>query len=117
MWPFSRRSGTPSFADIDPSEAYGRVRRGELLIDVRQPGELRQGRFPKAVHVPLAELEAYAAKLDPEAPVMLVCRSGNRSRTAARRLAGRGFTRVSNVRGGLNGWRRAGLPLKGAGRR
>jgi rhodanese-related sulfurtransferase len=85
--------------------------KGVLLVDVRQPAELSGGRFPKAVNIPLAELEAYAAGLDPAAPVMLACRSGNRSRKGAKRLAALGFSEVSNVQGGVNGWRRAGLPL------
>jgi rhodanese-related sulfurtransferase len=90
-----------------------RAKRGELLIDVRQPSELSAMRAAKAVNVPLAELHSYMAGLDPAAPVMLLCRSGNRSRRAAKALTKAGFTDVSNVRGGLVGWMRAGLPLKG----
>ena len=111
MWPFSRSAAAPSFTDIEPSEAFRRAGEGITLIDVREPRELAAGRFPKAVNVPLAELESYASKLDPAAPVMLACRSGSRSRKGAKRLAALGFSEVSNVRGGVNGWRRAGLPL------
>lgn len=113
MWPFSRRATAASFTDIEPQEAYRRVKTGALLVDVRQRAELSAGRFPKAVNVPLAELETYAATLDPAAPVMLVCRSGSRSRKGAKRLTALGFSDVSNVRGGVNAWGRAGLPLKG----
>ena len=112
MWPFSRRASAPSFADIEPSEAYRRVGQGVKLIDVREPRELAAGRFPRAVNVPLGKLESYAFKLDPAAPVMVACRSGSRSRKAAKRLATLGFSEVSNVRGGAAAWGRAGLPFK-----
>jgi rhodanese-related sulfurtransferase len=59
----------------------------------------------------LAELATYAAGLDSTTPVMLVCRSGSRSRQAAKRLVDLGFIDLSNVRGGVNAWARAGLPL------
>jgi rhodanese-related sulfurtransferase len=48
---------------------------------------------------------------------MVACRSGSRSRRAAKRLAKLGFSEVSNVRGGVVAWGRAGLPLKGAHKR
>jgi rhodanese-related sulfurtransferase len=114
VWPFSRRATAASFADIEPHDALRRVKRGQLLIDVRQPSELTAMRVAKAVNVPLADLHSYMAGLDPTAPVMLLCRSGNRSRRAAKALAAAGFTDVSHVRGGLMAWMRAGLALKGA---
>lgn len=117
MWPFSRRASAPSFSDIEPSEAYRRAGQGVKLIDVREPREQAAGRFPRAVNVPLAKLESYAAKLDPAAPVMVACRSGSRSRKAAKRLANLGFSEVGNVRGGIVAWDRAGLPLKGGRKR
>jgi rhodanese-related sulfurtransferase len=117
VWPFSRRATSSSFTDIEPAEAFRRAGKGDLLVDVRQPSELTSGRFPKAVNVPLGELETYAAGLDKSSAVMLVCRSGSRSRKAAKRLAGLGFSDVSNVRGGIVAWGRAGLPLKGARKR
>jgi len=113
VWPFSRRASAPSFTDIEPSEAYRRAGQGVKLIDVREPRELAAGKLPKAVNIPLGRIESSAAKLDPAAPVMVVCRSGSRSRKAAKRLAKLGFSDVSNVRGGIVAWDRAGLPLKG----
>jgi len=117
VWPFSRPGAASSFSDIEPQEAFRRVKAGALLIDVRQPSELSSGRLPKAVNVPLPALEAYADEIDRSTPVMLVCRSGSRSRKGAKRLAALGFSDVSNVRGGITAWGRAGLPLKGAKRR
>jgi len=115
VWPFSRRAGDAAlFTDIEPHEALRRAKKGDLLIDVRQPKELSALRAPRAVNVPLGDLAGYVAALDADTPIMLVCRSGSRSRRAAKVLAGQGFTDVSNVRGGLAAWSRAGLPLKGS---
>ena len=112
MWPFRRRAHAPAYTDIEPQEAHRRVVKGAVLVDVRQPSELNALRIREAVNVPLAELETYAAGLDSTTPVMLICASGNRSRKAAKRLADLGFIDLSNVRGGVNAWRRAGLPLE-----
>jgi rhodanese-related sulfurtransferase len=115
VWPFSRRDKvSASFVDIEPHEALRRVKKGDVLIDVRQPSELGALRAAKAVNVPLGDLAGYVAGFDADKPIMLVCRSGSRSRRAAKVLAGQGFTDVSNVRGGLTAWGRAGLPLKGS---
>ena len=43
--------------------------------------------------------------------VLLICRSGNRSRTAAQTLRGAGYTDLVNVSGGTMAWMRQGLPL------
>ncbi len=45
-------------------------------------------------------------------PVVVVCASGHRSKSAAQALVERGFTTVYDMHGGLNAWRRQGLPLK-----
>ena len=42
----------------------------------------------------------------------MICLSGHRSPRQAKRLAGMGFTNVTNVHGGLMAWKKAGLPVK-----
>ena len=50
------------------------------------------------------------AGLDPDAPYLLYCRSGNRSGQAATIMDGLGFSNVANVDGGIISWTEAGLP-------
>ncbi|QOV34669.1 rhodanese-like domain-containing protein [Streptomyces ferrugineus] len=83
-----------------------------VLLDVREPYEWQAGHAPRAVHVPLSVLAAGGA-LPAQAqarPLVVICRSGNRSRQAAELLAARGAEAV-DVIGGMKDWAGAGLPV------
>jgi len=83
------------------------------LLDVREDleydGEL--GHIPGSTLLPLKSLprEVDSLGIDPHEPIVVVCRSGVRSTTAAAILTGMGYTRVSNLKGGMLAWRDAGL--------
>ncbi|CCK31936.1 hypothetical protein BN159_7557 [Streptomyces davaonensis JCM 4913] len=84
-----------------------------LLLDVREADEWQAGHVPWAVHLPLSAL----TELPPEVhgrPLVLVCRSGNRSQLAVDILAARGVAAVDVV-GGMIEWERAGLPVVRSG--
>ena len=83
-----------------------------VLIDVRETHEWRAGHARGARHIPLAQLPGSLDQLPREAPVYLICATGNRSRTAAAYLQKNGFSRPVNVRGGTAAWHRAGLPIE-----
>lgn len=83
-----------------------------VLIDVREPHEWRAGHARGARHIPLAQLPGSLGQLPREAPVYLICATGNRSRNAAAFLRKNGFSRPVNVRGGTAAWHRAGLPIE-----
>ncbi|WP_261717650.1 rhodanese-like domain-containing protein [Streptomyces sp. FZ201] len=81
-----------------------------LLVDVRETDEWQAGHVPWALHLPLGALP----QLPPEAqgrPLLLICRSGNRSQWAADLLTGLGVDAV-DVIGGMTEWARAGLPVE-----
>jgi len=81
------------------------------VVDVREPYEWEAGRIEAAVHIPLNSLMAGAgADLDHDRPVVLVCRSGNRSELATMMLQARGYD-AHNLEGGMEAWERAGLPF------
>ncbi len=92
----------------DVAEALGRGRL--TVIDVREPAELRAGRIKGARNIPLGQLGGRLSELQGGATVAFVCRSGARSARATRAAAKAGVEAV-NVRGGVQGWARAGLPL------
>ncbi|AJC57825.1 MBL fold metallo-hydrolase [Streptomyces sp. 769] len=73
---------------------------GAQLIDVRNPAEYATGALPGARNIPLAALLDRLDELDPTRPVILYCRSGNRSVVAAALLEAHGFAEVSDVSGG-----------------
>jgi rhodanese-related sulfurtransferase/rubrerythrin len=74
------------------------------LVDVRQPGEYKGGHIPGAKLIPVAELAERSGELDPTKPTFVYCAIGGRSRVAAQMLAGKGFTEVVNMAGGIKAW-------------
>ena len=92
-------------------EAHEAVKRREaVILDVREPGEWKAGHAPGSKNIPLAKLRARSGELAADRRYVAVCRSGSRSRSATAQLRGAGFD-VVNLKGGMNAWRRAGLPL------
>lgn len=81
--------------------AFTAVQNGALLVDVRSAEEFASGHLPGAINIPHEEIVQGLAALDTakSADVVLYCRSGNRSATAARSLAGAGFSRAINAGG------------------
>lgn len=81
------------------------------VVDVREPSEWDAGRIEGSVLIPLNHLMAGRAEgLEPDRPVVLVCRSGSRSEVAALLLRARGYE-AHNLEGGLEAWQAEGLPL------
>ncbi|MBC3193427.1 rhodanese-like domain-containing protein [Pseudonocardia sp. C8] len=94
----------------DPAGARELAARGALLLDVREPEEWRAGHIEGAFHAPLGDLDP--ARFDRDRTVVAICRSGNRSATAAAALAGAGVD-ARNLAGGMKAWAAAGLPFAG----
>lgn len=79
------------------------------LIDVRDPHEYESGHLVGAVNIPLHELEDRLDEFSPELPVVVYCRTGNRSGRAAELLMRKDYTNVLNA-GGLTDLAAQGLP-------
>jgi rhodanese-related sulfurtransferase len=96
---------------ITPEQAAERMAAGELVVvDVREPAEVREAAIAGAKLIPLGQLDARVGELDPRRPVAFLCRSGGRSATATRAALNAGYDAV-NIKGGIQAWSRAGLPL------
>lgn len=95
-------------SDITITEAEKR-RSTNQILDVREDVEVAEGAIPGALHIPLGDLGTRLSELDRAVPVIAVCRSGNRSATAAEALNQAGFT-ADNMAGGMTAWKKAGLP-------
>jgi hydroxyacylglutathione hydrolase len=109
-----RNGTTETAASVDAQEARRMQEGGALVVDVRAASEWREGHPPDAMHVHLGTLEQRADQLPPsDGPVVLICRSGNRSAIAQSLLQARGRAAV-NVEGGMVAWARAGLPVSAA---
>lgn len=86
-----------------------------LIIDVRTPSEYRgmSGHLPGAVLKPLGEINDWYKEFLPQQneAIWVVCQSGHRSAIASRFLVRHGFSRVSNIIGGMLAWNRKNFPV------
>jgi molybdopterin/thiamine biosynthesis adenylyltransferase/rhodanese-related sulfurtransferase len=98
----------PAEWEIEPNELSELMRHGQRvrLIDVREPHELEISRLEGAEVIPLGSLAAHMHELDSAEDIVLFCKSGTRSARALEVLAGAGFRKIRNLRGGINAWAR-----------
>ena len=96
-------------SEIDIHQAADR-RTTDQILDVREDFEVAAGMIPGALHLPMGELNTRLAEIDPNRPVIVVCRSGNRSARVADALTAAGYT-ADTMGGGMTAWQGAGLPL------
>jgi rhodanese-related sulfurtransferase len=84
-----------------------------VVVDVREDKEMADGSIINAIHIPLGDLKNQIKKIEKykEKPVIVVCRSGMRSASAASILRKEGFQQVHNMRGGIMAWQKDGMPL------
>lgn len=76
--------------------AWDLVEQGALLIDVRTPSEFNQGHLDGAANFPLDTINTAFSDIDKQTPIVVYCRSGNRSGQAMSYLKKAGFTQVYN---------------------
>jgi adenylyltransferase/sulfurtransferase len=99
-------SSAEPHADITVEDLKARFDRGEMpqLVDVREPYEYEICRIPGAILIPLAQLPARLAEIDPDREVVLQCKVGVRSARAAAFLRAQGFASARNLTGGILAW-------------
>lgn len=74
------------------------------LIDVRQPSEYKEGYIPGALNLPLTQLKHRIAEIPQDKEIYLYCRSGMRSKQAARIMSKKGFSNLLHLHGGISHW-------------
>jgi rhodanese-related sulfurtransferase len=107
---------------VTPEEAHAAANEGAVLVDVRSEDERRrQGLLvPGALHHALSvahwrldpDVPTSNPKLPLDAHLILLCREGYSSSLAAALLRAIGFARATDVIGGVDAWRDAGLPVE-----
>lgn len=100
--------------EVTPTDAKPLIDGGAQLVDVRTDGEYAAGHIPGSRHVPLPDVQAEAAGLDRDRPLVIYCRSGERSGMAADAFAASGWD-AHSIEGGLLAWADDGLPLEPEG--
>jgi len=84
-----------------------------IVVDVREANEVASGMIRGAIHIPLAQLKERISELEKykDKPIVMACRSGNRSSHALGILRKNGFSDLYNLKGGVMAWKHASLPL------
>jgi rhodanese-related sulfurtransferase len=77
-----------------------------LLLDVREAWEWDTARIEGSRHIPMREVPARLAEVDPQREVVAICHHGGRSQQVAMFLEKNGFSKVHNLQGGLDAWSR-----------
>ena len=83
-----------------------------LLVDVREPDEYRSGHIPNALNLPLSGLAEGLKQIDKHKarPLIICCRTSQRSARAAVALRKHGFASVQVLAGGITAWQGENLP-------
>ena len=109
---------------LEPSEAFEAMRQGAVIVDLRSTDERRrEGVIPGSIHIPRSVLEW---RLDPDSGyanphvplgrrIVVFCAHGFSSSFAAATLRELGWRTSTDIVGGYEGWRAAGLPTREAG--
>lgn len=92
--------------ELTPQESQALLAqdRETRLLDVREAWELERVQLPNAMHIPMGEIPARLAELNPAHIWVVLCHHGNRSRQVAGFLRSRGYDRVFNLKGGIDAW-------------
>lgn len=102
------------YKTVSPAQLTDLINReSALLVDVSAIAEFEKGHILGAKHVAMSQFDPENKLLAKakELPVAVVCRTGQSSSEAAKRLHKAGFTRVYWLNDGLNAWIQADLPL------
>jgi rhodanese-related sulfurtransferase len=103
--------------EVDPQTLRDWLDRGEaILVDVREEDEHARERIAGAKLLPLSRLDRSAVPHEPGKALVLQCNSGNRSAKAASGIALPEGTWLYHLRGGIQAWKGAGLPVEGCAR-
>ena len=105
-----KASGT---INIEAIEAVRLINNGAVVIDLRSADAYGRGHIVSARSVPHDELEAKTSSLAQEktTPIVAVCDNGISSTRSVNLLRKQGFESVYGLKGGMNGWTQAGLPV------
>jgi rhodanese-related sulfurtransferase len=91
---------------LEPAELKSQLLSGELwqVVDVREPWEIEIASVSGTINIPMAGIADRLHELDSSKATAVLCHSGARSQRVALFLADKGFTRVANIRGGIDRW-------------
>lgn len=106
-----RKAG--GITSVEATDAVSLINNDAAVVDLRSADAFGRGHIVNARNIPLDELDARLAKLEKlkSKPVVVVCDAGISSNKAVNTMRKAGFGSVYGLKGGMNGWNQAGLPV------
>ena len=97
--------------NIEAAEAVRLINDGAAVIDIRSADSFARGHITNARNIPHDELSVKQDSLSKEQSIVAVCDSGITTNRAVSSMRQAGFQNVYGLKGGMNGWTQAGLPV------
>jgi rhodanese-related sulfurtransferase len=111
LWPMISRK---SVAEVDTMAAIKLINyQNAQILDVRDESEYAAGHLPNSKNIPAEKMSERWHELEKlkEKPILVIYKSGVRSGNPSSILHKNGFTQVHDLKGGIDAWRRANLPI------
>ncbi len=115
IYAFSQNKSAQTLpVEISAQQAYEYYQSGDyFFLDVREQEEWDTFHIPGATLIPLGQLADRLAEVPTDKPIIVVCRSGNRSQQGRDILLNAGYTNVTSMAGGSTAWSNLGYPIDG----
>lgn len=114
MFLFNRNNGSDGYEHLNINEYCENYfgQQNHVLVDVRTQSEYMQGHIPGAINIPLDKLSSSTDSIPKGKPVVVVCASGNRSKTGSKFIVQAGHEKVYNLKGGTMTWMMGQHPIE-----
>ncbi len=100
--------------EVSPAKALAMLKKGALLVDVRQPKEVAKKSFDvlDIINIPVGELNKRFQEIPVDRKIIIACHVGSRGSMATRFLISQGYSKAVNMQQGIVRWEKEGLPVK-----
>ena len=107
------RRKSSGLVNVEPQDAVKLINADAVVLDLRSPEAFARGHIVNAKNIPFDELDANKDRIRnmKSKPIVAVCDTGTSSSRAVSALRKAGFESVYGLRGGINAWTQANLPL------
>lgn len=101
---FRPAGGGAQVENVSADRAAELIASGVKVLDVRTAGEFQAGRLPGAINIPVDQVPAQLASLDPAEPILVYCATGSRSASTVDYLTQAGFAKIYHYDQGMVTW-------------
>ncbi len=109
------RRFTQAFSMVNTNEAIQLMNHNDIMIlDVREAKEFSAGHLVNSTHIPTTAIAKRASEIEKykDKDLLVYCKTDQRASIAARQLIKLGFKKISVLKGGINAWTSANLPVE-----